>query len=387
MKSSKLAMNGGVMTSRYLGIWRRRNEMIWGVSCFIVAALLIIQVQSFYRQHAVGKSTIRSSLQIYGIKNPLRNVDANSNLLVKILTKNPISLIFTNAYSFFYWFPREKLPYDAPWSLFRNSTVEWLQWYQWPHNLPPYRYLDSGFPDDFFCYGLPGNTLPLGNWDPFCFTQVNHKVVRKYRESELKHGRVAMLASVGFLVQEIYHPFYSSIGGLSITHMQQLREMHCEASNLCGALGMANEQSWSPDYWLLVISLSSVESLMFLRNWARWQRDEFPHQYHHNIGLANLKTEYENGNYGFDPLKLMPDTEEDKRWIKEVELNHCRLAMVAFVGMLGQEYFTGVPVSSTFLGADGVEGIGSVFSFPLSIIQSLKSVLYLVTQKFESASV
>lgn len=55
--------------------------------------------------------------------------------------------------------------------------------------------------------------------------------------------------------------------------------------------------------------------------------------------------EYEEGNYGFDPLKLMPEDPEDKKWIIEAELNHGRLAMIAFIGILGQEYLVGVPAS------------------------------------------
>lgn len=127
-------------------------------------------------------------------------------------------------YSFFYWFPRKNLPYDHPWVLFKNSTTEFFQWYQLPHNLPPYRYLGEDHPEDFFCWGLPGNTLPLGDWDPAGLQQVTPKVVKKYRESELKHGRIAMLACVGFITQENFHPLHENIGGLAITHMQQLRD-------------------------------------------------------------------------------------------------------------------------------------------------------------------
>ena len=144
------------------------------------------------------------------------------------LLNNPLSRLVSNAYSFFYWLPRKNLPYDHPWALFRNNSAEWVRWYQFPHNLPPYRFLDSGYPDDFFCWGLPGNTLPLGNWDPWGMQQVNRKVVRKYRESELKHGRLAMLATVSCALQESLpyeYKLYPPIGGLAITHMQQLADL------------------------------------------------------------------------------------------------------------------------------------------------------------------
>ena len=41
----------------------------------------------------------------------------------------------------------------------------------------------------------------------------------------------------------------------------------------------------------------------------------------------------------------MPTDSIDKRWILDVEVNHGRLAMIAFIGILGQEYLVGVPAS------------------------------------------
>jgi light-harvesting complex I chlorophyll a/b binding protein 1 len=42
----------------------------------------------------------------------------------------------------------------------------------------------------------------------------------------LKHGRLAMLACVGFLVQEKFHPFFDGkITGPAIYHFQQANEM------------------------------------------------------------------------------------------------------------------------------------------------------------------
>ncbi|KAJ1408727.1 hypothetical protein B484DRAFT_403444, partial [Ochromonadaceae sp. CCMP2298] len=112
----------------------------------------------------------------------------------RVISGNPLFRGFATTYEFFYWFPRKNLPYDQPWRLFKNSSAEWLAWYQLPHNLPPYDYLGTDHPADFFCFGLIGNTLPLGNWDPWGFQLVQKKVVRRYRESELKHGRLAMMA-------------------------------------------------------------------------------------------------------------------------------------------------------------------------------------------------
>jgi hypothetical protein len=331
---------------------------------------------AFYSIQSISiGSKSKNELKLQGIKNPLRNVNLQDNIAIKILTKNPISLIITNAYSFFYWFPKKNLPYDLPWTLFRNNTAEWLAWYQLPHNLPPYRYLDP-YPNDFFCYGLPGNTLPLGNWDPFSFSQVDKTVVKKYRESELKHGRIAMLAILGCLTQELYHPFFPNIGGMAITHMKQLRELSCSESPLCKLFQVNVDLPCSLEYALLMVLFGSIEYYFFLRNWTRWRGNEYPHQFQKNIGLGNLKADYDCGNYGFDPLNFMPDTEEDRLWIREVELNHGRLAMMAFVGLLFQEYFFGLPSIGSALyelkEGDSTSSNVSIFDAIYSVIQTMR---------------
>merc|ERR1712134_254528 len=56
---------------------------------------------------------------------------------------------------------------------------------------------------------LPGITDPLGFFDPAGFSSgASEGRVRFYREVELKHGRVAMLAALGFLVGEQFHPLW-----------------------------------------------------------------------------------------------------------------------------------------------------------------------------------
>merc|ERR1719262_1085624 len=56
---------------------------------------------------------------------------------------------------------------------------------------------------------MAGVTAPLGFFDPLGFsTDVSEGKLLFYREVEVKHGRVAMLASLGILVAEQFHPLF-----------------------------------------------------------------------------------------------------------------------------------------------------------------------------------
>jgi len=55
--------------------------------------------------------------------------------------------------------------------------------------------------------GLIGDTAPLGYWDPLGFSQGKTlEQMTSYREAELKHGRIAMAATLGWIVQPRFHP-------------------------------------------------------------------------------------------------------------------------------------------------------------------------------------
>ena len=63
---------------------------------------------------------------------------------------------------------------------------------------------------------MPGITAPFGFFDPMGFSaDASEGKLRFYREAELKHGRVAMLASLGFLVGEHFHPIFSKVNVIS----------------------------------------------------------------------------------------------------------------------------------------------------------------------------
>ena len=80
----------------------------------------------------------------------------------------------------------------------------------------------NAFVDD-----MPGAIEPLGFFDPLGFSNTDENTLKRYRESELQHGRVAMLAFVGFLAGENAARTNSAIFGLqvhgpAINHFEQL---------------------------------------------------------------------------------------------------------------------------------------------------------------------
>jgi hypothetical protein len=51
---------------------------------------------------------------------------------------------------------------------------------------------------------MPGALSPMGFFDPLGFaSRADEAEIRRYRESEVTHGRLAMLAAAGFMAQEL----------------------------------------------------------------------------------------------------------------------------------------------------------------------------------------
>ena len=68
---------------------------------------------------------------------------------------------------------------------------------------------DAPVPPSFDVKSMAGVTAPLGFFDPAGFSNdASEGKIRFYREVELKHGRVAMLASLGYVVAEQFHPLW-----------------------------------------------------------------------------------------------------------------------------------------------------------------------------------
>merc|ERR1719420_1702163 len=100
-----------------------------------------------------------------------------------------------------------------------------------------------------FCYGLPGAIAPAGEFDPANLLEGASKAeVYRWREAELTHGRVGMLASAGFLVQEVFHPLFE-------------RDINLPAIDQIPAL--------PPAIWfVMTLGIGIAESVRIQKGWA-----------------------------------------------------------------------------------------------------------------------
>merc|ERR1719310_1625453 len=161
-----------------------------------------------------------------------------------------------------------------------------------------------------FAFGLPGGSNILGEFDPAGFLEGKDKLeVYRLREAELTHGRVAMLASLGFLVQEKFHPLFSGDGGPAIEQIPAL------------------------PFWLWGAMLAGIGYAEQVRIAKGFQKLDPETQ----TASRTLREGYYPGDIGFDPLGLKPEDPAEFRLMQEKELSHCRLAMIAAAGFLAQE--------------------------------------------------
>ena len=94
-----------------------------------------------------------------------------------------------------------------------------------------------------------GALPPTGFWDPLGLSKdIDAATFRNYREAELKHGRVAQLAVIGYLVQESYRlPGAIDLDGTTFASIP----------NGVAAIGAVSSLGWlqivaSIGYWELV---------------------------------------------------------------------------------------------------------------------------------------
>ena len=159
----------------------------------------------------------------------------------------------------------------------------------------------------------------MGDFDPLNMSKQPVGTVRRYREAEVMHGRVAMVAFVGFFVGE--HGAHQVLDvEPSLTHDALLLK--------------------TPG--LLLGALATVVGVCEAYRAARgWVTPETPEQ------MWEMRDSYYPGDIGFDPLRLAPNDTAGFAAMATRELQHGRLAMIAFMGLVAQEYATHETVSDS----------------------------------------
>merc|ERR1719382_146422 len=182
------------------------------------------------------------------------------------------------------------------------------------------------FNPNAFAQSLPGICGPLGFFDPagFCADQngaegaATEGKIRFYREVELKHGRVAMLAALGYPLAEQFHPLFG--GNIDVPSFS------------------AFQQTPLQTFWpavVLFIAIAEVFSVFTFVNPASYLEDGSPAQ------PWTIRSDHMPGDLGFDPLGLKPSDPTELLAMQNKELNNGRLAMIAIAGMIVQEGVTG----------------------------------------------
>lgn len=156
-----------------------------------------------------------------------------------------------------------------------------------------------------------GAQPPLGFWDPLGFAKnFDTEDFYHYREAELKHGRVAMYATIGFIVPEYFKwPGYLS-PSLNISFE--------DIPN-----GLQGLSSVPAEGWIQIMA------------WCGW--------YEVVINRPKHKTEpgnYYKGRLGILHNRIIMDKDERQRSLS-AEIANGRLAMMAIVGMVAQNGLVG----------------------------------------------
>lgn len=143
-------------------------------------------------------------------------------------------------------------------------------------------------------------------FDPLYFSDFLD--IKFLREAELKHGRICMLASTGYMAQEFFSiPSYPGYSPNAV-----------EAAS-----------SVPPEALLQIVVFAGFLEIVS------------------NKGKFSMTDMFEDGrapgDLGFDPLKFGDNTATRAR-LELAELKNGRLAMLAFSGMIHQTFVTGKPL-------------------------------------------
>jgi hypothetical protein len=155
---------------------------------------------------------------------------------------------------------------------------------------------------------LDGSMAGDAGFDPVGFAKSKEDLMN-YREAEVKHARLAMLAAAGWPISELFDRQIANVLG-----MEPVLDASDRApSILNGGLGKI-----SPVYWVAVLAAAAAIDV-------------------YGISKSKNSPNYFPGNLGFDPLGLYPKGKEGQMRMQTTEIKNGRLAMIAVTAFAFQE--------------------------------------------------
>lgn len=161
-----------------------------------------------------------------------------------------------------------------------------------------------------------GVSAPLGYYDPagLMTNEWQLSQYKRYKDSEIKHGRLAMLAVVGFVVGESFHPLF---GGAIDTPSY-----------------VAFQATPLQTFWPVVVA--AIGAVEFVTSVPTFKNPEDVK----NVYM--MKDAHVPGDLNFFGGKALMKSDPAKyKSMATKELNNGRLAMLAMAGAVAQELVTG----------------------------------------------
>jgi hypothetical protein len=173
---------------------------------------------------------------------------------------------------------------------------------------------------------LDGSMVGDVGFDPFGLSNnpeyMPFEGIKWYREAELQHGRVAMLAFTGF----VWPTIFGTIPG--------------DATHNFGELNPLNALTAVPQWGLvqIIVVIGGLEGQRYLKC----------------VAGSNAAGDVGLGQGGFNPFNLnYSPAEYEEKQLQEIK--HCRLAMLGILGAWWQNILSGQGV---------LQQVGDAFSFP-----------------------
>jgi light-harvesting complex I chlorophyll a/b binding protein 1 len=170
--------------------------------------------------------------------------------------------------------------------------------------------------------GETGATAPLGYWDPLGLsTKASPETFARWRATELKHGRIAMMATTGYIVQEFlrWPGYLSTSAGVKFADLP----------NGIGA-------------WAAMPDAGKAQVIVgiLLMEGVTWPYYEANGPWFAPITARKVPEGKAPGDVAGDVWVRYTDPQEKANKLN-IELNNGRAAMMGITGMLMHDHITG----------------------------------------------